>query len=243
MSLFLRGAEPLSVSDSGLIDPMLDQRRGETVDYVVRRLREGILQGRFAPGQRLIAREVTEHIGISRGPVREAFRRLAAEGLIDVVPNRGAIVRRLSRREVSDRFQIRERLEGLAARLAAQHIDELDHRVQFTETWEKVRPRGEALAWNAFIERNRLYHMTIVRIGGNDQLSDLIENLQLPMMMLQVGLAMRPEHIEMSHAAHVAVAEAILDGDAEAAEEAMQEHLRSAREWVLELPVDAFKPE
>ena len=237
------GAELLSVSDSGVIDPTLDQRRGETVDYVVRRLREGILQGRFAPGQRLIARDVTEHIGISRGPVREAFRRLAAEGLIDVVPNRGAIVRRMSRRQVSNLFQIRERLEGLGARLAALHIDESDNRVRFTDVWKKVGPQGEALAWNAFIERNRLYHMTIVRIGGNAQLSELIETLQLPMMMLQVGLAMRPEHIEMSHAAHVAIAEAILDGDADAAEEAMQEHMRSSREWVLELPKEAFKPE
>jgi DNA-binding GntR family transcriptional regulator len=233
----------LTLSDSGLIDAALDQRRGETVDYVVRRLREGILHGRFAPGQRLIARDVMEHIGISRGPVREAFRRLAAEGLIDVVPNRGAVVRRMSRRQVSNLFQIRECLEGLAARLAALHIDEVDNRAQFTEVWAKVRPRGEAMAWNTFIEHNRLYHMTIVRIGGNEQLCELIDNLQLPMMMLQVGLAMRPEHTEISHTAHVAIAEAILDGDAQAAEAAMQEHMRSSREWVLELPADAFKQE
>jgi DNA-binding GntR family transcriptional regulator len=233
----------LNESDSGLLGAALDQRRGETVDYVVRRLRDGILQGRFAPGQRLIARDVVEHIGTSRGPVREAFRRLAAEGLIDVVPNRGAVVRRMSRRQVSNLFQIRECLEGLAARLAALRIDEGNNRVRFTEAWEKVRPRSEALAWNAFIERNRFYHMTIVRIGGNDQLSELIENLQLPIMMLQVGLAMRPEHTEISHAAHKAIAEAILDGDAGAAEKAMQAHMRNSREWVLELPADAFKPE
>jgi DNA-binding GntR family transcriptional regulator len=231
------------MNDVRPFDALSDQRRGETVDYVVRRLREGILQGRFAPGQRLIARDVMEHLQISRGPVREAFRRLAAERLIDVVPNRGAVVRKLSRRQVSNLFQIRERLEGLAARLAAQNIDRGDNRALFAEVWETVRPGNEPLVWNKFIERNRLYHSTIVRIGGNEQLSELIDTLQLPMMMLQVGLAMRPEHIEISHAAHGEIAEAILEGNPDAAEQAMQHHMHGSREWVLDLPPDAFNPE
>ena len=102
--------------------PSLDSRRGDTVDYVCVCIRQGVVDGRFVPGQRLIARDLTEEIGISRGAVREAFRRLAAEGMVDLIPNRGASVRRLSRRQVEDLFQIRECVEGLAAGLAATAV-------------------------------------------------------------------------------------------------------------------------
>ena len=73
-----------------------------------------------------------------------------------------------------------------------------------------------------FIDNNRLYHRTIVEVGGNAQLSALIVNLQLPVVMIQVGRAMRPEHAELSHRDHVAIAEAVLAGDAGAAEQAMR---------------------
>jgi len=222
--------------------PSLDSRRGDTVDYVCVCIRQGVVDGRFVPGQRLIARDLTEEIGISRGAVREAFRRLAAEGMVDLIPNRGASVRRLSRRQVEDLFQIRECVEGLAAGLAAAQIDKGDNRRIFTEVWDKVRPTGQVLPWNVFIDNNRLYHRTIVDIGGNVQLSSLIVNLQLPVVMIQVGRAMRPEHAELSHRDHVAIAEAVLAGDATVAEAAMRRHVRGSHDWIQTLPDSAFKP-
>jgi DNA-binding GntR family transcriptional regulator len=220
-----------------------DPRRGDTVDYVCVCIRQGIVDGRFVPGQRLIARDLTEEIGISRGAVREAFRRLAAEGMVDLTPNRGASVRRLSRRQVKELFQIRERVEGLAAGLAAAQIAKANNRQTFTDVWEKVRPTGQAMPWNVFIDNNRLYHRAIVEIGGNTQLTALIVNLQLPVVMAQVGRAMRPEHAECSHNDHVAIAEAILAGDSAAAEAAMRKHMHVTHEWIQTLPDSAFKPE
>ncbi|MCW2241153.1 GntR family transcriptional regulator [Azospirillum canadense] len=218
-----------------------DQPRGMTVDFVVEKLRQGIMEGRFVPGQRLIARDLTDDIGISRGPLREAFRRLAAEGLVDLIPNRGATIRRLSRKQIRDLFRIRETLEGLAARLAAERIGEGDHRRVFTEVWEQVRPTGRELPWRVFIERNRLYHRTIVAIGGNDQLMELIQQLQLPLVMLQIGQAMPMENAELSHQDHIHVAEAILAGDPDRAEAAMRTHLRRSHDWIVTLPDSAFR--
>jgi DNA-binding GntR family transcriptional regulator len=220
----------------------LEHKRGATVDYVVRQVLQGILEGRFAPGQRLIARELTETIGISRASVREAFRRMAADGMVELVPNRGAVVRRLSRSEIQEMFEIRGALEGLAARLAAQHIDEGQRRKTFAAVWEHVRPRGDVLAWPEFIDQNRLFHQTIVTIGGNSQLFALIHKLQLPLMMVQVGRAMRAADIARSQQDHIAIADAILAGDAYGADLAMRRHLRSVAEWVLNLPDSAFKP-
>ena len=222
--------------------PELDSRRGDTVDFVCGCIRQGVVEGRFVPGQRLIARDLTEEIGISRGAVREAFRRLAAEGMVDLIPNRGASVRRLSRRQVEELFQIRECVEGLAAGLAATQINKADNRRIFTEVWDKVRPTGQVMPWSVFIDNNRLYHRTIVEVGGNAQLTALIVNLQLPVVMIQVGRAMRPEHAELSHRDHVAIAEAVLAGDAGAAEQAMRRHVRGSHDWIQTLPDSAFKP-
>jgi DNA-binding GntR family transcriptional regulator len=116
--------------------------RGGTVDRVVEGLRAGILGGRYVPGQHLIEADLTRDFNVSRGPLREAFRRLSAEGLLQIVPNRGALVRQLSYREIVEIFQIRSGLEPLAARLAALAIDQGDNRRRFKaairEIWSEA---------------------------------------------------------------------------------------------------------
>jgi DNA-binding GntR family transcriptional regulator len=224
-----------------VVEPTSYQRRGQTVEQTTERLREAILAGRIVPGQRLIAHDLTEELGVGRGTVREAFQRLAAEGLLEIIPNRGAIVRRLSRRQVRDLFEIRVNLEGLGARLAATHIEGPGHRARFESVWAEVRAKGAAQPWTQFIRQNRLFHRTIVGISGNEQLADLIDNLQLPIVMFQVGQVMQPKNMEMSHRDHVAVAEAILAGAADAAEAAMRAHVQSSADWILRLPDSAFR--
>ena len=96
---------------------------GATVAFIVDELREDILAGGLAPGSRLVECDLTARFSVSRGPVREALRRLAAEGLIDHVPHRGALVRRLAAQAIRELFQIRVEMEALAARLAAQSDD------------------------------------------------------------------------------------------------------------------------
>lgn len=216
------------------------QRRGQTVDDIIERVRNAILAGRIVPGQRLVANDLVEQLGVSRGSIREALQRLSAEGLIDITPNRGAMVRRLSREQVRDLFQIRINLEGLGARLAAEHIREADHRKQFLAVWDEVKPDGSERAWSLFMRQNRLYHRTIVSIGGNKQLTQLIDNLQLPIVMFQVGQSMQPENSARSHHDHIQIAEAILAGDAQGAQAAMENHLKGSAEWILQLPNTAF---
>lgn len=220
-----------------------DQKRGETVDFVVRHLVDGILHGRFAPGQRLVARDLTEEIGISRGSVREAFRLMASDGLLDLVPNKGATVRRLSRAQTRDLFEIREVLEGLAAKLAAKRIDEDNNRQIFEAIWREVGPSDQRLPWDVFTENNQRFHNTIIQIGGNQQLKDTIDKLQLPIMMVQVGRLMGADTTAESESHHIQIASAILAGDPDRAEQAMQRHLRELGAWVLSLPDTAFKRE
>src|SRR5215472_442807 len=89
-------------------------------------LRSSIVNGRLAPGARLIERELIGMTGVSRTVIREALRQLEAEGLVDVVPNRGAVVRELTVEEARDLYAIRALLEGLAARMFVEKAGEQD---------------------------------------------------------------------------------------------------------------------
>ncbi len=124
---------------------VLEGRHGQAVDYTVRRLRDAIFAGHLVPGQRLVAGDLTAEVGVSRGTILQAFQRLSADGLLEIVPNRGAIVRRLSRDQVRDLFQIRENLEGLAAQLAAENIGQGNNRAVFSEAWKSVQPTADVL--------------------------------------------------------------------------------------------------
>jgi DNA-binding GntR family transcriptional regulator len=199
---------------------------GATVAHIVERLREDILARRLEPGARLVESDLTIRFAVSRGPVREGLRRLAAEGLIEHVPHRGALVRHLGRTEIQQLFQIRVELESLAARLAAEAPD-AERRARFEEAIRPIfsdSPRriGEYMA------ENSAFHDAILTLAGNVQLRDLCLRLQLPLIMAQVGDILTSEVLETSVRDHRALAAAIRARDPDAAGAAMRAHLERA---------------
>jgi DNA-binding GntR family transcriptional regulator len=215
--------------------------RGTTVGHLVSCLREGILYGRYAPGQRLIETDLTREFGVSRGPLREAFRRLSAEGLIESIPNRGAAVRRLTRKETHELFEIRMALEMLCAELAARNIGSPGIRARFEDA---IAPIWSDLPRNvpsAYLDENKLFHQAVADAGGNDQLTALGRQMQLPLIMFQLSGALTPEILGQSNAEHRAIAKAILAGDVEGAARAMRAHLTRASNFADELPAQVFR--
>jgi DNA-binding GntR family transcriptional regulator len=208
------------------------RRRGGTVDYVVGRVRDALLSGHLALGQRLIEADMTQEFGVSRGPWREAMRRLAAEGVVELVPNRGALVRRLSRQDIIDRFRIRQSLEGLAASLTASRTKELGQREHFRAALQL--PDGAAPETEAPRVANFRLHRAIAEGAGNPQLLELITQLW--------GAELRgPEHAaywQDSAAEHIRIINAVLAGDAMAAEQAMRQHLGAVLDRLLATPED-----
>ncbi len=204
---------------------------GETVAHIVERLRDDILARRMAPGARLVEADLTHRFRVSRGPIREALRRLAAEGLIEHVPNRGALVRRLSVEDIRDLFQIRMELESLAARLAAAEPDP-EKRVRFEQAIAPIfnpRPRETC----AYLIENADFHAAVMDLAGNRQLKELALKLQLPLIMAQVGDVLTPQVLEDSVREHRALATAIIGRDEHAADAAMRAHLGRAAALAL----------
>ena len=199
---------------------------GATVAHIVDGLRCDILAHRLQSGERLIESALTKRFSVSRGPVREALRRLAAEGLIEHAPNRGAVVRRMSPRDIAELFQIRVEMEALAARLAAQSPDEAA-RARFVEEIAPIfadAPRR----METYLDENAAFHAAVLSLADNRQLQELSARLRLPLIMAQVGDALTVEVMQASVSEHRAIARAIVDGAAAAAAAAARAHLERA---------------
>ena len=213
---------------------------GATVAHIFERLRDDIIARRLPPGARLVESDLTMRFTVSRGPVREALRRLAAEGLIEHVPHRGALVRRLSAREIRELFQIRIELESLGARLAAE-ADDADRRARFAVA---IRPIFDDAPRSAceYLAENAAFHDAILTLGGNKQLRDLAIGLQLPLIMAQVDDVLTPKVLEVSVLEHRAIAAAILERDPPAAAAALRTHLERAAAMAITRPEDRTDP-
>lgn len=208
------------------------KKHGASVDYVFEIVRQGIISGRFVPGQRLILRDLQEEYGFSRSTFREAFRRLASERLVSLIPNRGVAVEKLSRSELVDLFQYRETLEGLAARLAAERIDEGNNRKRFLEACKQLRANRHPER-TAYIEHNHTFHEAIVTVAGNTRLRELLSQMRIPILMALWRQVMTPGDIENSMEEHETIIKAILNGEPGKADAAMQRHLNRAAKRTL----------
>lgn len=218
-------------------------RHGGKAARIAEHLDTCIRRGRFAPGQRLIENDLTVEFGASRGPVREALKQLAAEGLVEIVPNRGAVVRRLTRREACELFEIRTELEAMAARAAAGHMADRCVRDRFEADIAPIREDAPRHSTQDYIGENSLFHAAVLAASGNRQLVVLNEKLQLSLIMAQIGSAFTSGIIAASLAEHRAIADAILDGDARAADTAMRDHLTRALAFTREMPAHLFGPD
>ncbi len=202
------------------------------VENAIATLREAIRDGRLAQGQRLVVADVKDLLGVSAGPVREAIRRLTGEGLVDVVPHKGAIVRRFSSNDVREIFEAREVVEGLAARLAAEKIDQGDNRRRLKACRDGMkRAARDGLA---YIQHNQEFHRLVYELADNRRVAELADQLTLPIYRLQYHRLMDPAHIGVSMAEHAALIDAILAGDGARAEQLMRAHVRHSGQAMLD---------
>ncbi len=216
-------------------------RHGDKGRDIAAQLASAIRAGRYVPGERLVEARLTRQLGVSRGPLREAFRRLSAEGLVETVPNRGALVRRLTLAEALELFDIRMELESLAARRAADNMSERSARDLFdlesAEIWLDT-PRVSAAS---YIAENQQFHRAVFNGAGNHQLMALNDKLQLSLIMVQIRSALTPDVLATSLSEHRQIATAIRDGDAPAAGIAMCTHLNRAVALVRSMSAEMFR--
>jgi DNA-binding GntR family transcriptional regulator len=212
------------------------------VDHIVDTIKDGVRLGRYVPGQRLIESDFLSETGFSRGPLREALRHLEADGVVLLEKNRGAVVRRYSRDEIRNLYEVRELLETHAARLAARRVVDDDRAAASIEGSRRRMRRTlvkDAIA--EYTRENTRFHVLVAEASGNPWLKRIIETLQLPVDRLAVLQLVTLGASKSSLSEHEEIIDAILAGDAARAEKAMRVHLRNSRKMVESLPERAFR--
>lgn len=204
-------------------------RRGERHGTVVSNLRRMIVTGELAPGERLREVALCTRLGVSRTPVREAFRTLAAEGLIRLLPNRSVVVADLDDSEIADLYDVFGALEGLAGELACKRITEeqtaaiasLHHRMV------DLHQRGERAEYLAV---NHAIHRLIVEAAGNPVLKQAWEGL-LPRVERARALAnLRPERWMEAVYEHARIFAALAKRDGPLLSRLIREHFSNGLE-------------
>ncbi len=190
------------------------------------RLRQAILAGDMAPGQRLIEEELAGMLGVTRASLRGALFDLAADGLVERIPNRGARVRVVTIGEAVAITECRMALEGLCAAKAAELVTEPEV-LQLQQLGEQLQASvadGESLKYSAL---NHELHRLIGEISGQTVAARLLERLNGQLVRHQFRLSLRPGRAQASLAQHLAIIAAVTGRRPAEAEQATRQHLRS----------------
>jgi DNA-binding GntR family transcriptional regulator len=212
--------------------------RGHVLEHVYNALIEALNQGKFQPGQRLLEADICDWLGISRTPVREALRRLQAQGLLEHLPGGGVTVSLHDFRAVSELFTYREILEGSAARLAAKHADEVE--INLLKALVKIQME---LPDNPTIHEreNRLFHKHLYQASHNQFLLKSLLSLQESIALLGRTTLSVPGRIESSIREHEEIVSAIAAHDQQRAEELVRVHIRAAYEARVRLITESLE--
>lgn len=213
-------------------------------DQVVESIKRGILLGRFVPGQRLIEADMTRDHGVSRGPVREALKRLAAEGVVELSRHRGAYIRLLTRRQMLDLLVVVEAVVGMAVKLAAVRLrKKAEYRARLKSAYDRLHdhgPSGDRVLQS--MDRNGFYD-TIFWIADNQELARFHPVLPTQILRMQVYPFLSTEDRQRQFADYKLLYEAIRSGESRKAWRTVVSHIRRSRLQIRRLPAEAFPPE
>ena len=214
------------------MDPQIRLKTSALADTVFDQIRTAIVKGELVPGSKVNEPQLSQQYGISRGPLREAIRRLEGCKLVEITANVGAKVVSLDSKQVIEIYEIRESLEGLSCRLAAERAN--------TEDCKNLRKLLANHEQQIQSENGRLYyqkegdldfHYLIVQLSGNTRLFNLLcDELYHLLRLYRVQTSSSPSRPVQAFKEHHQIVDAIESGDGELAEMLMRRHIASAKE-------------
>lgn len=203
-------------------------------ELVFESLREAIISGQLRPGERLMEIQLAEEMGVSRTPVREAIRKLELEGLVAMIPRKGAYVAGLSLKDIVDVFEIRGALEGLAAELAAERIT--DEELEELERYlVKIAEAIEKDDLEKVVANDTDFHSLLYQASRNQRLSQIINNLREQIQRFRTTSLSYPGRMKTALEEHRKIVEAISARDGELASKLAHEHIENAENSMMSM--------
>lgn len=208
--------------------------RHENLDFkVYRELKSMIVDRKLKPGEKILQEKIAREFGVSRTPLMCALKKLEQEKLVQAVPRRGFYVRRFTKEEVLEAFELREILEGLAARRAA-HVISPAQTEKLRGFFRDADLSDSAQGIKRYAEEDRRFHQFLLELGGFDLLNDILENYNIITVSYRIdvmeGLVRHPRETLPEHEALI---EAIASGRPEQAEKLARQHFQRSRQQLM----------
>lgn len=201
-------------------------------EVVFRALRNAIVQGEFQPGERLMEVTIANKLGVSRTPVREAIRMLELEGLVVMIPRKGAEVANITVKDLKDALEVRMAIEALSVRLACKRIDEKG-KEELKQVCIAFREAINSKLVPAIVEADEVFHNTIYKLSQNPRLINIAQNLREQVYRYRVEYVKDFSYHDNLVTEHDQITNAILLGDADTAERVMNEHIYNQEQIVI----------
>lgn len=202
-------------------------------ELVFTTLRQAILKGEIQPGERLMEIQLAEKMGVSRTPIREAIRKLANEGLVTMIPRKGAVVAGISEKMLMDVLQVRMTLEKMAYECAFRCIND----EQIEELKEAEKEFEEAVKSNDLVkiaEVDEKFHFIIYNAAQNDKLKEILANLRENMYRYRMEYAKNKESRDQLIKEHNRMIETLIKRDSIEGLKIVEEHIRNQEKVILE---------
>ena len=201
-------------------------------EIVFESVRGAIISGVLKPGERLMEVQLAEKLGVSRTPIREAIRKLELEGLVIMMPRKGAYVADLSLKDITDVLEIRAALEGLAAGLAALRIT--DEEIEALELNAlQFHQALEADDFDLIIQKDIEFHDKIFKATRNDKLLQITNNLREQVQRFRIMYINKSNKSKDLAKEHYEIAEAISRRNIEMAHKIAEKHIENAEKYIL----------
>lgn len=202
-------------------------------DVVFNTLREAILKGDFTPGERLMEKQLAERLGVSRTPIREAIRKLELEGLVIMVPRKGAEVASITGKDISDVLEVRATLEALAVKLACKKMSDQDLN-ELMAVNNEFRKAAQEKNVKEIIEKDVEFHDIIFHSSNNDKLIQIINNLREQIYRFRVEYIYKMKSYDNLVKEHDEIVSAMMERKGKEASTIALKHIENQERSVLE---------
>lgn len=215
--------------------PTFSPPKGRVIKQdLITQLLSAIFSGRFRGGDRLIEKDLAEEYQVSRTPIREALNQLAATGLIEMQPNRGAVVRAFGPNQLRDIYELRQLMESHATKLAHARLDPKTLDQIYEQTAKLASQRKRDTRWsNRAMQVDEDLHELLAKASGNDRLESEIIRYRKLIRVIRQAIANSKGYQVDALSDHMEILKALRDGTAEQAAQAMGKHIGKAADAAL----------
>ena len=209
-------------------------------DIVFQTLRNAIITGELQPGERLMETQLGEKLGVSRTPIREAIRKLELEGLVIMVPHKGAQVAQFTEKDIQDVLEVRAALEALSARLACKRMDDRAFlKLQLAIAEYSYAAKNRDL--ETMIQKDVEFHDIICSATQNDKLIQLFSNLKEQVNRYRITYLKNVEDSDTVEAEHIAILEALKNKQEDVASDLATKHINTQCHSITDFVKQKYK--